>query len=241
MEDRQQQLEVTIGHHFVNRDLFRRALTHRSIASEQQHKQIPRADNEQMEFLGDSVLGFLVSEALLQQHANLPEGQLSKIKSRLVSASHLYLVAISINLGEALILGRGEELSGGRNKKALLSDAIEALIAAIYLDGGIDPTRQFVLNHVMNDEVAGEDSPGDTGDAKSALQELSQSLKLPLPRYHVLKESGPDHRKQFTVEVRVGREYSAIGEDGSKKSASQIAARLVLEKLQELKSSQAVS
>ena len=241
MEQQHIELESTIGHHFADPELLRRALTHRSVASEHQQKQLPRVDNEQMEFLGDSVLGFLVSEALLKQNADLPEGHLSKIKSRLVSASHLYYVAISIQLGDALILGRGEELSGGRNKKALLSDALEALIAAIYLDGGIDPARQFVLNHVMAIDSNGDVSSNDDGDAKSALQELTQSLKLPLPRYHVLKESGPDHRKVFTVEVRVGKDYSAIGEDGSKKSASQNAARLVLEKLQELKQNQSLS
>ncbi len=233
MEDSLLKLEATIGHSFANRDLLRKALTHRSVASEHQQKQIPREDNERMEFLGDAVLGFLVSEALLTQHTDLPEGQLSKIKSRIVSASHLFQVAISIDLGDALILGRGEDLSGGRKKKALLSDALEALIAALYLDGGIEVTRRFILNYVISHEQVFDETANEKGDAKSALQELTQSLKLPLPRYHVLKESGPDHRKLFTVEVRVGKDFQATGEDGSKKSASQIAARLVLEKLQE--------
>lgn len=235
MEVKREQLESAIGHHFRDVNLLSRALTHRSIASEQQQKLVPRMDNERMEFLGDAVLGFVVSEALLTQHADLPEGQLSKIKSHVVSASHLYEVAIRIKIGEYLILGRGEELSGGREKKALLADAMEALIAAVYLDAGMEAARQFVLNFVMAEDPSSENPSRETGDAKSALQELAQSLKLPAPRYQVLKESGPDHRKIFTVEVRVGRDYVATGEDGSKKSASQNAARAVLEQLIEFK------
>lgn len=234
MDAKRHVLEAAIGHNFRDPQLLSRALTHRSIASEQQNKQVPRADNEQMEFLGDAVLGFVVSEALLARNAMLPEGQLSKIKSRLVSASHLYEVAVSLKLGEYLILGRGEELSGGREKRALLADATEALIAAIYLDAGMDAARQFVLNHVMEEDGT-DGADQEIGDAKSTLQELAQSMKLPQPRYHVLRESGPDHRKQFTVEVRIGRDYVAAGEGGSKKSASQNAAKIILERLLALK------
>ncbi len=195
-------------------------------------KPAPRADNEQLEFLGDAILGFVVSETLLLAHPGHPEGQLSKLKSRLVSSAHLYKVAIRIGLGEFLILGRGEELSGGREKRALLADAVEALIAALYLDGGLDVARAFVMRHIVESREVLPDGPErDFGDSKSALQEFAQSRKLPPPRYVVLRETGPDHQKLFTVEVRLGQRFSAVGEGGSKKSASQEAAQAVLRQI----------
>jgi ribonuclease-3 len=133
-----------------------------------------------------------------------------------------------------LILGRGEDLSGGREKRALLADALEALIAAIYLDGGLDLARKFILDHILTAESgAGADPHAQLSDGKSALQEFAQARKLPAPRYTVLRETGPDHRKRFTVEVRLGREFSAVGEGASKKSASQMAAKAVLAVLAE--------
>ncbi len=227
-----EKLEAVLGHRFQDRQLLIRALTHRSAGSDRDRQRPERIDNEQLEFLGDAVLGFLVSEALLLNHRALPEGHLSKLKSRLVSSSHLYQIAVKLDLGEYLILGRGEELSGGREKRALLADALEALIAALYLDGGIEVTRHFVLNHIISsEELLPSGLERDYADAKSALQELAQSLKLPQPRYHVLQETGPDHRKQFTIEVRVGKTLTAIGEAGSKKGASQKAAESVLRQL----------
>lgn len=218
-------LEVELGHVFQNRELLRRALTHKSRAYEALPHQ-EGADNEQLEFLGDSILGFLVSERLVGELPSYPEGRLSKIKAHLVSSVHLYEVARNLRLGDYLLLGRGEEITGGRTKKALLANAVEALIAALYLDGGIDPVRRFVIDRI----IADFQPPADSRDYKSALQELAQSRRLPQPRYQIMAERGPEHSKIFVIEVRVGAK-SSIAEGMSKKSASQSAARLVLEQL----------
>src|SRR5260370_21453296 len=151
-------LEGVLGHRFENRALLERALTHKSRASEKNSKETP-TDNEQLEFLGDAILGFVVSEALLGRHPGYAEGRLSKLKAHLVSASYLHEVALRAQLGSYLILGRGEEMSGGREKKALLANAVEALIAAMYLDGGIQPVRQFVLHHIVGDSASADESP----------------------------------------------------------------------------------
>ncbi len=222
-------LEGVLGHRFENRALLERALTHKSRASEKNSKETP-TDNEQLEFLGDAILGFLVSEALLARHPAYPEGRLSKLKAHLVSASYLHEVALRAQLGSYLILGRGEEMSGGREKKALLANAVEALIAAMYLDGGIQPVRQFVLHHIVGDSASADESPPGN-DYKSALQEIAQALKLPQPRYSTVEERGPEHAKTFLVEVRVGREWASQAEGLSKKSAGQKAAQQVLQQL----------
>lgn len=227
-------LEQTLEHQFANRDLLVRALTHKSYRFE---KPAPStddvlADNEQLEFLGDSILGFVISEFLIQRYPTLPEGGLSKRKAHLVSAQHLHEAAERLNLGDYLLLGRGEELSGGRKKRALLANALEALIAALYLDGGINVTRHLILAYVVAGRDLGSETNGDTlNDYKSALQERTQALQLPTPRYSIVREHGPEHSKIFTVEVRVGREYSSRAEGYSKKSAGQKAAQLVLEQL----------
>jgi len=225
-------LEAALGYQFASRELLIRALTHRSSV----HERAPASaldnpfpdqavsDNERLEFLGDAVLGFLVSDALVSAHPDFPEGKLSKLKAHLVSAAHLHQVAARLNLGEHLLLGRGEEMSGGREKKALLSDALEALIAALYLDGGIEPARRFILQHVIGESKTAEEGPPAT-DYKSALQELAQSLKLPQPRYMIVEEHGPEHAKTFLVEVRVGRDWVSRAEGLSKKSAGQKAAQ----------------
>lgn len=230
MEDRLGRLEAAIGHRFLDASLLKRALTHRSTASDHPQVLAPQANNEQLEFLGDAVLGMVVSETLVRRYPNLSEGDLTVIKSRLVSASHLYRIARDLDLGSYLILSRGEDRSGGREKKTLLADALEALIAAAYLDGGIDVAREFVDRHVVGDNIGEDEDPTRT-DPKGALQELAQALKLPIPRYKVLRESGPDHRKMFTVEVRAGKDVQAQGEGGSKKIASQRAASVALDRL----------
>jgi len=224
-------LEELIGYSFQSHRLLERALTHKSSVYEKNVENVP-ADNEQLEFLGDSILGFLVSDMLLSRHPSFPEGRLSKMKAHLVSASHLHEVALGIRLGDYLLLGRGEELSGGREKKALLANAVEALIAAIYLDGGMEPARGFVAGHVVGDAALPDDRLQDT-DYKSALQEMAQALKLPQPRYSIVEERGPEHAKTFLVEVRVGREWFSRGEGLSKKSAGQRAAQQVLQQLSE--------
>jgi ribonuclease III len=226
-------LEAAIGHYFRARELLCRALTHKSLVCEQAAGVAHvHSDNEQLEFLGDAVLGFLVSEALVDRYPDLPEGRLSKIKAHLVSAAHLYEVARRLDLGDYLYLGRGEEMSGGRAKRALLANAVEAIIAALYLDGGAATARRFVDLRVLAGLDAAEYAAGDTmADFKSALQEAAQARKLPQPRYGIVKERGPEHSKTFTVEVRVGREYAAQAEGDSKKSAGQNAARLVLDQM----------
>jgi ribonuclease-3 len=212
---------------------LRRALTHRSILSEAQNG-AQYENNEQLEFLGDSILGFVVSDVLLEQNPDLPEGDLSKLKAKFVSASTLHRVASKLNFGPNLILGRGEDLSGGREKRALLADALEAVIAAIYLDSGLDAARTFIVSHILGSPAEVVDShESQLNDSKSALQEFAQARKMPNPRYIVLRETGPDHRKRFTVEVRVGRDFTAVGEGASKKSASQVAASAVLRILTE--------
>lgn len=227
-------LEAALGHSFTNRELLTRALTHRSSVYERASAVL--ADNEQLEFLGDAILGFVVSDALVAAHPEYPEGKLSKLKANLVSAAHLHEVAAKLNLGDYLLLGRGEEMSGGRGKKALLSDALEAVIAALYLDGGMEPARRFILQQVLGaDEPANSFAP--VTDYKSALQELAQSLKLPQPRYSIVEEHGPEHAKMFLVEARVGRDWVSRGEGMSKKSAGQKAAEEILRRMAELPSS----
>jgi ribonuclease-3 len=225
-------LEKAAGYCFGNRDLLIRALTHTSHAYEK--GQQPLNDNEQLEFLGDAVLGFLISECLVKSYPSYREGRLSIVKNYLVSAFHLHEAAQKLELGEYLLLGRGEELSGGRIKRGLLADAVEALIAAIYLDGGIEAAREFVVRHIFATET--EHQPGADitfTNFKGALQEIARSLNLPTPRYSILSEHGPAHARRFTVEVRIGENLVGQAEGDSKKAAGQKAARAVFERLME--------
>ena len=230
-------LEAAIGHVFRKAELLQRALTHKSRIHEQPGENPALADNEQLEFLGDAILGFVVSECLVRRYPSAPEGRLSKLKAHLVSAARLYEVAQTLALGDFLILGRGEEMSGGRAKKALLSDAMEALIAAIYIDAGDDgmsAARTFIETHVVGSFTVKEGSvDGAVEDYKSALQEMAQSLKLPPPRYFIVAEDGPEHSKTFTVEVRVGKDWTSQARGLSKKAAGQKAAESVLQQLSE--------
>jgi len=229
MEEALVALEAKLGYQFRDRELLRRAMTHRSRAFEGTPEETSIGDNEQLEFLGDAILGFIVSEVLVARHPGFPEGRLSKLKAYLVSANYLHEAAQDLGLGEHLFLGRGEELSGGRGKRALLANAMEALMAAMYLDGGIDAVRPFVMHKVLRDfdSARGEDESL-VVDYKSALQELTQTLNLPMPRYNVVREEGPEHRKTFTVEARVGAEYMDRAQGTSKKAAGQRAAQHVL-------------
>jgi ribonuclease-3 len=225
-------LEAAIGYVFRDRELFQRALTHKSRIHERPDEIPASGDNEQLEFLGDAILGFVVSECLMRRFPTAPEGRLSKLKAHLVSAARLYEVAQGLALGEFLFLGRGEEMSGGRAKKALLSDAMEALIAAMYLDADLETTRTFIETHVVGAFAVAEGSvDGAVADYKSALQEMAQALKLPAPRYFIVAEDGPEHSKTFTVEVRVGKEWTGQAQGLSKKSAGQKAAETVLQQL----------
>src|SRR5882724_2331229 len=230
-------LELRISHHFSDPELLRRAVTHSSLANEcRTGPSSPLNDNEQLEFLGDSVLGFLIAEALVRRFPGYREGELSRLKAHLVSAAHLHGVARRLDLGSYLELGRSEEMSGGRAKKTLLVDGLEAIIAAIYLDGGLEAAQTFVSAHVLDapfwgDEDAGTDIQPAITNHKSALQELAQSRKLPQPRYTIVKERGPEHSKTFTVEVRVGKDWTGQAEGRTKKIAAQRAARGVYERL----------
>lgn len=234
-------LEKALGHRFRDRRLLERALTHRSHAHESAVEAPELADvhNEQLEFLGDAVLGFVASEALVQEFPEYSEGQLSKLRAYLVSAQHLVAVARKLKLGAYLRLGRGEEKSGGREKAALLVDASEAVLAAMYLDGGLEAARPLIVTKILAPELKrlrASTSAVPLTDYKSALQEALQAEGMPQPRYAVVREHGPDHAKTFTVEVRIksnsGRgEHATRASASSKKQAEQKAARGALEKL----------
>ena len=225
-------LEERIRYRFRDRGLLEHALTHRSRAHEDVTGGV--ADNESLEFLGDAVLGFIIAEALFREHPDLDEGQKSKIKASLVSATTLAMVGERLDLGPYLLLGRGEEKTGGRKKTALLADACEAIIAAIYLDGGMDAARDLVLREVwsLRAELSQTGTlTALTGDFKSALQELLQEQQRGLPEYRIVGESGPDHRKVFDVEVWVAGIVVARADGRSKKEAEQRAAQLALDHL----------
>ncbi len=222
-------LEERVGHHFRDRALLERALTHRSKANESGAS--PAVDNESLEFLGDAVLGFAVADFLYREMPEFDEGRKSKIKAALVSKASLAELALRLDLGSVLRLGRGEEKTGGRKKQALLADACEALIAALYLDAGFDVAREFLVTAFRStlDRVR---HPGlltaMTGDYKSALQEWLQTRDEAPPAYRVAAETGPDHRKQFEVEVLVGGQPVGRAEGPTKKEAEQGAARAAL-------------
>ena len=223
-------LEALLGYRFRDRQLLVRALTHRSFVNEVggglDH-------NESLEFLGDSVLGFIVSSRVFQRHPGLSEGELSKIKAYLVSAVSLLQIAERIRLGEFIRLSRGEEKTGGRAKKAILVDTYEAIIAAVYLDGGIEVAGSFVERSFAEALEELDVRELTYGDYKSALQEKLHDLSQPSPTYRVIDEAGPDHRKIFSVEVVVRGEILAEASGQTKKQAQQEAARLALELLKE--------
>ena len=225
-------LERRIGYRFRDRGLLEHALTHRSRVHEDASGGV--IDNESMEFLGDSVLGFIVADMLFHEFPEHNEGQKSKLKASLVSTAALARLAERIDLGEYLILGRGEEKTGGRRKHALIADSYEALIAAVYLDGGVEAVRGFIERQFA-DLLAQARRAGAaasfTDDWKSALQEWLQSNGRGLPVYRLAAEIGPDHRKRFVVEVLIDGEPAARAEGGSKKEAAQAAARAALEAL----------
>jgi ribonuclease-3 len=220
------ELEQKIGYSFRSRALLDRALTHRSFANERIEERCQH--NESLEFLGDSVLGLIVSSWLLERFPDLSEGKLSKMKAYLVSESSLVDVAEVIDLGRYLLLNRGEEKTGGRRKRALLADAYEALIGVIYLDGGLKESERF-LRREMREKVEEIDPSAMIGaDYKSALQEQLQAAGAPVPEYIVVEALGPDHRRTFRVGLRVGGQTLATGEGRTIKLAQQEAARTAI-------------
>ena len=227
LRDEFDELQQRIGYRFKDRGLLEHALTHRSRAAEDASGGV--ADNESLEFLGDAVLGLVVAETMFRKYPTYNEGQKSKVKAAVVSTQSLARHAEQLGLGDHLILGRGEEKTGGRYKQALLADGYEALIAAIYLDGGLAEAASF-LERELGDAITS--GAGDTvgQDYKSALQERLQALGRPLPEYRVAGEAGPDHRKMFSIEVVVAGEVLGSATGKAKKEAEQEAARLALAK-----------
>jgi ribonuclease-3 len=228
LRDEFEPLQRAIGYRFRDRGLLEHAMTHTSRANEDVSGGV--RDNESMEFLGDALLGFVIADALFREYPESTEGEKSKTKAALVSTAALARQAERLGLGDHLLLGRGEEKTGGRRKQALLADGYEALLAAIYLDGGIEPARAFILREFapliadVHARAAGQ-------DYKSALQELLQSRDLGLPDYRLVSTVGPDHNKQFHVAVAVRGEAVAEAMGSSKKEAEQEAAKVALEKL----------
>ena len=222
-------LERAIGYRFRDRGLLEHAMTHTSKANEDVSGGV--VDNESLEFLGDALLGFVVADLLFREFPQFDEGEKSKAKAAIVSTASLGRQAEKLGLGDHLLLGRGEEKTGGRRKQALLADGYEALIAAIYLDGGIEQARAFIAREFREqiDEVRRHGALGQ--DYKSALQELLQAREQPLPEYRLIGTAGPDHSKLFEVEVAVSGEPLARATGTSKKEAEQEAARTALDRL----------
>ena len=239
------ELESAIGYGFANPELLVRALTHRSLANERilEGEEDPgtAGDNERLEFLGDAVLGLVVAEAMYLLHPEWREGELTRMRAQFVSRQHMAEVANKLDLGRHLRLSKGEDRSGLRRKNTVLSNTMEAVIGALFLDGGLDPVRGFVRRHVMADmieQLARELRSGAAlGNYKSALQEYLQAVHAGVPVYRVKSESGPDHRKRFLVEVRLRAAESepgtplARGMGSTKKHAEQDAARRALARL----------
>ena len=220
-------LEVALGYRFENITLLQNALTHSSYANERWHDSLK--SNERLEFLGDSILGMVVAEYLYRSFLDRPEGELTRMRADMVCEQALALIANKLNLGQYLLLGHGEEQSGGRNRASILADAVESVIAAAFLDGGMEAARQlietFVLCNVPKTRLHNI-------DYKTTLQEQVQKKKDQVLSYALIGESGPDHDKRFMVAVSLNGEEIGRGEGSSKKRAEQDAARAALENLE---------
>ncbi len=237
------ELEDALGHSFSRPELLDQALTHASHVPETtalEPKPARSANNEQLEYLGDSILGFVTTVELFQRFPQFHEGELTKLRAHLVSEKHLIQVAQTLQLGKYLHLGRGEEKSGGRNKPAMLVDALEAVLAAVYLDSGLEKARTVILRHIVSPELQKVEQNGNglpVGDYKSALQEKLQAAGRSAPTYVLVKEYGREHSKTFSVEARLlvketgESEFTGRAEGSTKKNAEQAAARQVLEYL----------
>lgn len=219
-------IQQRIAYLFSNEELLKRALTHKSFANEN------RVDNhnERMEFLGDAVLNLIVSEYLMNACPHSTEGDLSRHRAAVVSEPALAAIAREIGLGDFLLLGKGEEQTGGRNKDSLLADSLEALIASVYLDGGKDISQTLVIR-LFEDVIKKTCTAKGSLDYKTELQELCQERLKLLPEYRIVSESGPDHQKQFDVELSIKGEVLGHGSGRSKKEAEQKAAKEALQKL----------
>ena len=220
------ELEAYIGYRFEDLGLLDNALTHRSFVNE--NSTSPCKDNERLEFLGDAVLELTVSDMLMKKFSDLAEGELSKLRASLVNEQPLAKLALSFRIGELLLLGKGEEATGGRTKPSLLANALESVIAAMYLDGGFDRTAAFV-GRLFNPLIETGAAAAVYRDYKTTAQEICQNLFKELPRYTVISETGPDHEKRFEISLVVGERILATGTGRSKKEAEQQAAKKALE------------
>ena len=219
------QFENIIGYRFNNKEYILEALTHSSYSNE--NKNYPF--NERLEFLGDSVLSIVISDYLFKKETKLPEGELTKIRANIVCEESLSEVSKNIHLGKYMLLGKGEEATGGRERISILADALEAVIAAIYLDGGIKCAREFILTNmekIINDSIKGKIFR----DYKTCLQEVLQSNGENNIWYKLIEEKGPDHNKRFVMEVGINDTVLGVGEGKSKKDAEQVAAKCALDK-----------
>ncbi len=218
-------LETVIGYQFKNKELLREALTHSSYANERKSKHIKY--NERLEFLGDAVLSIIVSDYIFKNCPELPEGELTKLRASLVCERSLFEFAKKINLGSYLLLSKGEHHNGGADRPSIVSDAFEALIAAIYIDGGIEPASKHILNFVI--PAIKSSKKKKVNDFKTTLQEIVQKNPGEQLEYVLVGESGPDHNKHFVVEVHLNSNVIGKGGGKSKKEAEQQAARVALE------------
>ena len=219
-------LENAIGYQFRNISLLQNALTHSSYANERWHNSL--MSNERLEFLGDSILGMVVADHLYRNHPDLPEGVLTRTRAALVCEHTLATVANKIGLGNHLMLGHGEERLGGRSRESILADATESVIAACFLDGGLEAAAQFVKKYILVEVPV---TKLHNVDYKTALQELVQQKKNQVLSYALVGQSGPDHDKQFDVEVSLNGCVVGNGSGRSKKRAEQMAAKAAMEKL----------
>ena len=218
-------LETAIGYRFQNIQLLQKALTHSSYANERWHNSL--LSNERLEFLGDSVLGMLVAEYLYHNFPNRPEGELTRMRADMVCEQTLAAAANRIGIGDHLLLGHGEEQGGGRKRNSILADAVESVIAASFLDGGMEAARAFIEKFILVEVPV---KKMHNADYKTALQELVQQKKNQTLSYRLVGESGPDHDKRFDVEVSLNGQVIGIGSGSSKKRAEQMAAQAALEK-----------
>jgi len=222
-------LEERLGYRFLILDRLEEATIHKSYTNEFR-KGGTRRDNERLEFLGDTVLGLLIAEHLMKTFPDSPEGVLSKLKGRIVSEPTLAQVARNINLGAFLLIGRGEEITQGREKNSILSDALEAVIAAIYQDGGLEAARSFVLRE-FREVIEGATRTDSIADYKTELQEYCQRELETLPKYKIVAQTGPDHQKVFDVAALIRESVWGEGSGHSKKEAEQMAAKAALERI----------
>lgn len=221
------EFQKKIGYQFQQEGLLRQALTHSSYANEHRMKKL--SDNERLEFLGDAVLEIVTSDFLYHEHTDVPEGELTRVRASIVCEQTLAFCTRALNLGDYLLLGKGEDQTGGRKRKSILSDAFEAIIGAIYLDGGFANAKEFIHRFILKDL----ENKKLFFDSKTILQEIVQANFKEVISYHLIGEEGPDHNKIFRVAVHIGEEEYGVGEGRTKKAAEQEAAYISILKLHE--------